>query len=103
MPTHQFEVTVKSRPSAAKAESDVRRAISVIPQLIRSAFPDGAVEYCNQRCLESTGLTMEQAQGWGWTDAIHPDDRARLDEVGKMPLEHRRIFKPCRMSCIHRN
>jgi PAS domain S-box-containing protein len=68
----------KARPRAAKAESDLRRAIDVIPQLIWSAFPDGAVEYCNQRWLENIGLTMEQAQGWGWTAAIHPEDRDEL-------------------------
>jgi len=32
------------------------------------------VEFCNQRWLECTGLTAEQAQGWGWRAAIHPED-----------------------------
>jgi PAS domain S-box-containing protein len=68
----------KARLGVAKAESYLRSAINVIPQLIWSAFPDGAVEYCNQRWLENTGLTMKQAQGWGWTAAIHPEDRDEL-------------------------
>jgi PAS domain S-box-containing protein len=65
-------------PKAPDAKPDLRRAINVIPQLIWCAFPDGAVEFCNQRWLEYTGLTAEQAQGWGWTAAFHPEDR---DEV----------------------
>src|SRR5882762_10956976 len=62
-------------PKGHDAEPDLRRAIDVIPQLVWSAFPDGAVEFCNQPWLEYTGLTAEQAQGWGWKAAIHPEDR----------------------------
>jgi PAS domain S-box-containing protein len=68
----------KARAKAPKAESDLRKAIDVIPQLIWSASPDGAVEYCNQRWLENSRLTLEQARGWGWAAAIHPEDRDEL-------------------------
>jgi PAS domain S-box-containing protein len=27
-----------------------------------------------------SGMTAEQAQGWGWAEAIHPDDRKKLVE-----------------------
>jgi PAS domain S-box-containing protein len=52
--------------------------MDAIPQLVWSAFPDGSVEFCNRRWLEYTGLTAEQAQGWGWKAAIHPEDAAEL-------------------------
>jgi PAS domain S-box-containing protein len=68
----------KARSKAANGKSDLRRVIDVIPQMIWCAFPDGAVEFCNQRWLEYTGATSEQAQGWGWTATIHPAD---LDEL----------------------
>ena len=70
--------TKKTRLKAADAKSDLRRVIDIIPHMIWCAFPDGAVEFCNQRWLEYTGVTSEQAQGWGWTAAIHPAD---LDEL----------------------
>lgn len=65
-------------PKNTHAESDLRRAIDVIPQYIWSVFPSGAVDFCNQCWLEYTGLTAEQSQGWGWTAAIHPEDRDEL-------------------------
>ena len=65
-------------PKSPDAETDLRRAIDTIPQLVWSAFPDGSVEFCNRRWLEYTGLTAELAQGWGWSAAIHPED---LDEL----------------------
>jgi PAS domain S-box-containing protein len=52
--------------------------LDAIPQLAWRAFADGEVEFCNKNWIDYTGLTMEQAQGWGWEVAIHPDD---LDEV----------------------
>ena len=36
--------------------------------------PDGTTEFLNQRWLEYTGLSMEEALDWGWKAAIHPDD-----------------------------
>jgi len=30
--------------------------------------------------LDYAGMTAEQAQGWGWADAIHPEDRKKLVE-----------------------
>ena len=68
----------KVLPKSPDAESDLRRAIDTIPQLVWSAFPDGSVEFCNRRWLEYTGLTAEQTQGWGWRAAIHPEDRDEL-------------------------
>ena len=65
-------------PKSPDAEHDLRLAIDVIPQLVWSAFPDGAVEFCNQRWLDYTGLAAEQVKGWGWSAAIHPED---LDEL----------------------
>lgn len=68
----------KTLPKSRAAEPDFRRAMDAIPQLVWSAFPDGSVEFCNRCWLEYTGLTAEQAQGWGWSAAIHPEDAAEL-------------------------
>jgi PAS domain S-box-containing protein len=39
-----------------------------------AAAPDGAAEFFNGRWLAYAGLTSDQAKGWGWTVAVHPDD-----------------------------
>jgi PAS domain S-box-containing protein len=54
--------------------------INTMPVLAWSALPDGNAEFFNQRWLDYTGLTLEQAQGWGWDQAIHPDDVHRLSQ-----------------------
>jgi PAS domain S-box-containing protein len=42
--------------------------------------PDGTAEFMNQQWLDYTGLSADEALGWKWIDAIHPDDRPALLE-----------------------
>lgn len=61
-------------------EPPLRTVLDTIPGLIWSALPNGDVEFCNQRWLEYTGMALNEAKGWGWAAAIHPDDIADLRE-----------------------
>ena len=51
---------------------DIRLVVDTIPTLAWSARPDGSAEFFNQRWLDYTGLSAEQALGSGWQVAIHP-------------------------------
>ena len=53
---------------------DVRLAVDAIPTLAWSAEADGSADFFNQRWLEYTGLSTEQARDWGWTIALHVED-----------------------------
>jgi PAS domain-containing protein len=57
---------------------DVHFVVDVIPTLAWSARPDGSADFFNQRWLDYTGLSAEQARDWGWMDALHPDDLKQL-------------------------
>src|SRR5262249_42939304 len=41
--------------------------------------PDGSLEFFNQRWRDYTGLSQEEAHGWGWKVTIHPDDLEMLE------------------------
>jgi PAS domain S-box-containing protein len=58
----------------------IRLVVDTIPTLAWSAGPDGSAEFFNQRWLDYTGLSAEQAAGSGWAVAIHPDDLNDLME-----------------------
>src|ERR1700676_255400 len=64
-----------------RREDYLRLAIDTIPVLAWCNRPDGWNEFLNQRWLDYTGLTIEEAQGWGWKVAIHPDDLPQLLDV----------------------
>ena len=59
----------------------LRDVIETIPAYVWSALPDGSVDFINRRWLEFSGFSLDQALGWGWADALHPEDRARLTEA----------------------
>lgn len=40
--------------------------------------PDGSAEFLKRRWLDYTGLSPEEASDWGWTAAVHSEDRDRL-------------------------
>jgi PAS domain S-box-containing protein len=75
---------ISEKKSAEEALLASRRNLSLIintmPVLAWSALPNGAGEFFNQRWLDYTGVTPEQAEGWGWVQAIHPDDIHRFTE-----------------------
>ena len=64
-----------------RREDYLRLTIDTIPVLAWCSRPDGSNEFLNQRWLDYTGLTIEEARGWGWKVAIHPDDLPQLLDV----------------------
>jgi PAS domain S-box-containing protein len=65
---------------------DLSSIINTIPMLAWSARPDGFCDFLNQRWLDFTGLSTEQACGWGWGATIHPDDARGLLDSWQMAL-----------------
>jgi PAS domain S-box-containing protein len=59
-------------------ERELREVIETIPCLAWTATADGNAEFFNRRWLEYAGLVPHQAQGTGWTAAIHPNDLSGL-------------------------
>src|ERR1700692_1364047 len=62
-------------------EDYLRLTVDTIPVVAWCTRPDGWNEFLNQRWLDYTGLTIEEARGWGWKVAIHPDDLPRVLDV----------------------
>jgi len=69
-----------------KSERNLAAIINTIPTTAWTTRPDGYCDFLNQGWLDSTGMTAEQAQGWGWAEAIHPDDRKKLVEKWQLCL-----------------
>ena len=58
------------------SEDRLRGVIDTIPAHVWSTTPDGAVDFINQRLMESTGLSLEDMLRRGWESIVHRDDRA---------------------------
>jgi PAS domain S-box-containing protein len=80
----------RSEEALLASERSLSQIINTMPVLAWSASPDGAGEFFNQRWLDYTGFSPEQAHGWGWVDAIHPDDLGQLSEYWQSIIVSRR-------------
>jgi PAS domain S-box-containing protein len=60
---------------------DLQVVIDAVPAMVWSARTDGSAEYFNRQYLEYVGLDADEARGWGWTAAVHPDDLQGLSET----------------------
>src|SRR5713101_2986821 len=63
-----------------QSEARLRKIIDTIPTLAWCSLPDGTGEFWNRRWHEYTGLAPEAARGWGWQDAIHPEDLKEITD-----------------------
>lgn len=52
-----------------------RTVLDSVPAIIWTTEPDGSCSYLNAQWQEFTGQSQAQAEGFGWLDATHPDDK----------------------------
>jgi PAS domain S-box-containing protein len=52
--------------------------VNTVPAHVWSTSPDGHVNFVNDRWLQFTGLSLDEAFGWKWEAVVHPDDRTRV-------------------------
>jgi PAS domain S-box-containing protein len=74
------DITKRKRAEevARRSDKELRDFVNAVPAFVWSTLPDGAVDFVNKRWLEFTGLPPQDAWGWNWEAAVHPDDRSRL-------------------------
>jgi len=66
-----------------KSEDKFRVMVDAVPVLLWRNLPDGSNEFLNQQWHDYTGLSEEEAHGWGWRVAFHPDDLENLLDTWK--------------------
>ncbi|MBV8049944.1 MAG: PAS domain-containing protein, partial [Acidobacteriaceae bacterium] len=77
--TAEREERLRSKTEALQAsERNLVAIINTIPTAAWTTRADGYCDFLNQVWLDHTGMSAEQAQGWRWAEAIHPDDHAQL-------------------------
>jgi PAS domain S-box-containing protein len=89
---------VEASKRVRESERRYRFLADAVPQLIWTADTSGLLDYCNERWVTFTGLSLDRLRGNGWQEALHPDDRratvAAWSEAvsagtGRYQVEHR--------------
>src|ERR1700730_13151144 len=84
------DITERKRAEevARRSEKELRDVVNAVPAFVWSTLPDGAVDFVNERWLEYTGLSPQDALGW--KAAVHPDDRSRAVAEWRAALKNGR-------------
>lgn len=88
------DITKRKLTEDALLESEERfRYLSESSPLgIFQTDKDGSVLYLNNKWLEITGMTMQEAFGFGWVQALHPEDHPRVLKEWTRCLEEKRGY-----------
>jgi PAS domain S-box-containing protein len=84
---------VVAESALRESETRFRNVADHAPMMMWVTDPSGYCTYLNRAWYEFTGQTPEQAEGFGWLDATHPDDRAEADRVFREANESRGAFR----------
>jgi PAS domain S-box-containing protein len=81
-----------------QSDSDFRAFADAAPAVLWVTNPAGACTFLSRGWYELTGQTEGRALGYGWTDAVHPDDRGRATQIFLRSNERRVPFElDCRL------
>ncbi len=74
-----------------QSEERYRALVMAISSVVWTTDPDGALRDPGHWCA-LTGQTPEQSAGWGWLNAIHPDDRQAARQVLASAIRERALI-----------
>lgn len=84
---------VRSEEALRESEERFRNMADHAPVMIWVTEPDGSCSYLGKSWYEFTGQAMGEGLGFGWLDAVHPDDRAHAEQIFAAASERRKAFQ----------
>ncbi|UHC14576.1 response regulator [Methylobacterium currus] len=75
------------------AQDRFRALVDSAAAIIWSADTNGELSLGQWRWTAYTGQSDEECQGWGWVEAVHPDDRAKAADAWSRAVEARTPFE----------
>ena len=77
---------LRAEEAVRQSEKQLREIVESMPAIAWTNSPDGSMEFVNKRWQEYTGMSPEEAVGFGWKDAFHPKDLDRYGEKRRASL-----------------
>jgi len=89
------EITERKRAEVSLRESEerFRRMADDAPVVVWVTDEEGSCTFISSPWEKLTGQSLESAQGTGWLDVVHPDDRERSSENFKKARSERKGFR----------
>src|SRR6266852_6147540 len=82
----------EQQAQARRSEERFRNLTESMPLCVWATDTAGGVQYCNRAWLEYSGMSAEQSAGLGVMQAIHPEQRDRVELAWSDSLRAGRAF-----------
>jgi PAS domain S-box-containing protein len=82
----------KAQLAVEASEARYRSFVTASTQIVWTTDAQGLVSGDLPSWRAFTGQSIEQIQGWGWADALHPDDRERTVAVWSQAVAARSLY-----------
>jgi PAS domain S-box-containing protein len=89
----EIELFERTREELRLGEERYRSLVEVITAIVWNTPASGEFEVEQPRWSEFTGQTFEQLKGWGWLNAVHPDDRPNTARVWSEAVASRTLYQ----------
>ncbi|MAT72195.1 MAG: hybrid sensor histidine kinase/response regulator [Planctomycetaceae bacterium] len=76
-----------------RSERRFRSLIEATAMIVWSAAPDGSVATDMTGWGDSSGMAAKETSGWGWLEAVHPDDRAGAAERWQAAVDAQQPYR----------
>jgi len=84
---------LRAEEAIRQSEKQLREVIETIPAIAWTSSPDGSIQFVNKRWQEYTGISPQEAAGFGWKSALHPKDIDRYVEKRRASLTGGALFE----------
>jgi PAS domain S-box-containing protein len=91
----QRDITDRKRAEEAlrEKEQEYRSLVTATSQMIWFTSPEGLITEDIPLWRRYTGQRREEVTGYGWTDALHPDDKVRTDYTWRRAVERSQVYE----------
>ena len=92
-PLEQGSASTETPRDPQTGEFQLGKVIDAIPGFAWIALPDGDVEFCNQRWLDYTGISLDEARRGELATSVHPQDKSDFVEKWRAALTQSESFE----------
>lgn len=86
----QEKVVLQQKAEKAEELSKIRyqEVVNCVQVGVFQTSPEGFTTYVNPKWCEISGLSQEEALGYGWLNSVHPDDRVQTSDGWRLAAQN---------------
>ncbi len=91
---NKLEARVSERTAELeKAKARYEALVRATAQIVWTTTPEGVISTDSLSWRAFTGQTFDEWKGWGWLDAVHPDDRERTRAAWQQAVKNKKQYE----------